>query len=716
MQMKPAEQSRREFLVITLAGTGLAVSLASCTDNHAHFSASPYFSIDTDGLVIVSIPRTEIGQGVMTGLAQLIAEELGVMWSQIDVVHAPADRARFGHEQVTVASQSLYDSWKTWREAAATARKMMEIAAARTWRVSPAECAGSAGEVRHAGTDRTIPYGRLTTLASRVPIPPAPVLKTTFEVIGKSLPRKDSIAKCTGRALYGIDTRLRGLLTAVVLHAPRYGESVATVDGGAAIGPGGRERMIVIPRQVFQVDQRNYDLRGGVAVIADDYWTAYVAAARLKITWTRTRPTPSNDDITAALVDALDRQKPLANTGEQGSGKEPLKSARYTAPFLAHATMEPMNCTASVDGETCRVWAPSQAPLSAQAVAAAVSGLPLSAVTVQTPFIGGGFGRRTEVDYVAEAVFLAKAMRRPVKVIWPREEDMRQDYFRPAAIMDLAGGCRGKRITRWSSKLAAGSSTAARRGGELDPDLIDWTLVLGAHANPYAPEHFNSSFAIVELGPPTGYMRGVSNGYTCFANESFVDELAEQAGVNPVVFRLANLDHDPRAFAVVKRAADLVRWNEPMAAGRHRGLALLRESRGDRPDDYNLCVATVVEIEAGEAKPAAVRKVTVVGDFGKIVNPDLVKAQMQGGIIFGLSAALKGRIDFVDGEPQQTNFDCYEVIRMTEAPEIEVDLIDSSARPGGVGEKGVPGVAPALANALYRATGHRQRALPLSLG
>ena len=343
-----------------------------------------------------------------------------------------------------------------------------------------------------------------------------------------------------------------------------------------------------------------------------------------------------------------------------------------------------------------------------------MSELPPAAVTVEIPFVGGGFGRRTEVDYVAEAVFLAKTTGRPIKVIWPREEDIRQEYFRPAAIIELTGSCHDGKIARWTSKLASGSSTSKRRGGDADHDAIDWTSVLGAHANPYAPTYFTSSFATVDLGPPTGYMRGVSNGYTCFANECFVDELAEQAGFDPVAFRLANLSHDERASAVIRCAAKLSGWGKSNRSGRYQGFALLRESRGAGLDDYNLCVATVVEI-AVDALLARVCKITIVGDFGRIINPGLVVAQMQGGAIFGLTAAIYGRIDFVDGEPQQSNFHNYRVIRMSEAPDVVVHLVQSDARPGGVGEKGVPGIAPALANALYRATGQRQRALPLTL-
>ena len=412
------------------------------------------------------------------------------------------------------------------------------------------------------------------------------------------------------------------------------------------------------------------------------------------------------------LVRALDDQKPLVAVGPQPVNA--MLTSRYDAPFLAHATMEPMNCTARVLNGRCDVWVPTQAPKSALAVASALSGLSKSQVRVATTFVGGGFGRRTEVDYVAEAVFLSKLLRQPVKIVWPREEDMRQDYFRPAAVMEVSGSTRGTKISEWSSKLAAGSSTSRRRGGDDDPNATDWTLVLGAHANPYAPTQFHSTFSTVELGPPTGYMRGVSNGYTCFANESFVDELAKMAGADPVHFRLSNLTHDLRACTVVERAAALSNWHDP-TPGSYRGFALLRESRGDGPDDYNLCVATVVELVDGSDQTFRIRKITLVADFGLVVNPDLVRAQLEGGAIFGLSAALMGRIDFVDGEPLQTNFHDYPVVRMKDAPEIQVALMENKYRPGGVGEKGVPGVAPALANALYSATGRRLRSLPLSL-
>lgn len=708
------EPNRRDFIRISaLAGGGmLACWTGGCstTDEPRRVAGAPYFTLDDQGALEIGIPRTEIGQGVMTGLAQLVVDELRADWASVRVSHALADPDRFGTEQGTVASRSIFDSWHTWREAAAKVRMMLIAAAARRWQAALADCSADGGWIEHTADGRRLSFAQLVQAASQMPVPKQPILLNAFDVVGAPIGRIDSLAKVTGRARFGIDVKPDRAWTAVVIHAPRYGEDVAALRPAEGRQPH-VHRIVRIPRKVITIEGRHHDLRGGVAVIADDYWSALQAAQALTIEWTRSRRASSSDRMMSRLSAALDKQAHLA--GAEADPGDASYSRTYSAPFLAHATMEPMNCSADVTGRGVHVWAPTQAPKTAQAVAAAVAGVPVTEAVVETTFVGGGFGRRTEVDYVAEAVWLSKILRRPIKAIWPREEDLRQEYFRPAAQMRLSAETDGSRITRWVSRLAAGSSTSDRRGtsGEYDP--VDWTSVLGADANPYAPASFKSSYAIVDLGPPTGYMRGVSNGYTCFANESFVDELAARASIDPLQFRLANLQHDPRARAVLTRCASIANWTRVRDEA-VQGVALFRESRGPGPDDYNLAVATVVELARADTQ-WRVARIFIVGDFGRIVNPDLVHAQMEGGAIFGLSAALKGQIDFIDGEPQQTNFHDYPVMRVNEAPEISVDLIASGARPGGVGEKGVPGIAPALANALYRATGRRQRSLPLTL-
>ena len=698
---------------------------AEATDN-AVFAPNAFVRIGRDGKVTMIMPQVEMGQGTYTSMPMLIAEELDVDLAQVGLEAAPPDDRLYVNPllglQATGGSTSVPAMWLPLRRAGAAARIMLIEAAARQWRVDPASCHAQKGEVVHASTGRRAPYGALVDIAATLPVPTDVSLKSPneFELIGKLVKRLDSPIKVWGEARFGIDAALPGMLIATVAACPVAGGKLKDVDDSAA-------KKIVGVHQIVRLDD-------AVAVVGDNMWAAKQGLAALDIDWDE----GANAKLsTAEIVRQLDAasQQPGVAARKNGDTAQVLEGAAtkiqavYQMPFLAHATMEPMNCTVHVRADGCDVWVCNQILGRAQAVVAEATGLPPDKVQVGNLFLGGGFGRRLEVDYVAQAARIAKQVAAPVKVIWTREEDIQHDIVRPYYYDRLSAGLDGKgNPVAWTHRVT-GSSVMARwyppgfKNG-LDPDAVD----CAATHFPYAIPNMLVDYVRHEIpGIATGWWRGVGPTHNVFMVESFIDELAAAAKRDPVEYRRALLGDLPKSEAGIAAAAEttwggpsphparLARvldlatqkagWGTSLPAGSGRGVSL-QYAMGS----YMSQVAQVEVTKQGEAR--VVRVVCAV-DCGIAVNPDTIKAQIAGGIIFGLTAALFSEITFENGRVQQSNFNDYRMLRINEAPVIDVYLVDSAQPPGGIGEPGTVGAAPALTNAIFAATGKRIRKLPV---
>ena len=708
--------SRRAFLVAaSAAGMGLmigcAVEQGLVHDGRPTSTASPTYApsafirIEPDGRISIIIPQAEMGQGVYTSLSMLVAEELEVGLDQIQVLHAPPDERLYGNPvlagmQVTGSSSSVRAFHEPLRHAGATARTVLVAAAARKWDVDPASCQARRGIVSHAASGRSLRYGDLTELATSIPLPATVVLKdpADWQLIGSPAKRVDTANKVNGGALYSIDVRPPGVKIATVIASPVLGGHVVSVDDSKALAIGG-------VHQVVRLDD-------AVAVVADNMWAAKKGLAALAIVWDDgPNGQTGSVEVAQALADTIAQEGAIAF--KRGRGAEALADAAgrhealYEIPFLAHGTMEPMNCTVHVRSDGCEVWCCSQALNRALEAAATTSGFPKDKVIVHNHLLGGGFGRRVETDYVEQAVRIGKHVAGPVKVVWTREEDIRHDFYRPSyrdlirARVDGAG-----RPVAWTHRVV-GPSLYARwappffKDG-IDADGVDAAVQLTYDIPDVQIEFVRHEEPVVN----TGFWRGVGVTHNAFVIESFVDELAAQARVDPLEFRVRMLDKSPRARAVLELAAREAGWGRPRVAGRGLGIALLYSG-------WNTYSAQVVDVEMLGSGELCVHRVVCAIDCGTTVNPDTVKAQIEGGIVFGLSAALWGEITLKAGRVQQSNFHDYRVMRMSEAPVIDVHVIRNSEHPGGVGEIGTACVAPALANAVFAATGTRHRKLPL---
>jgi isoquinoline 1-oxidoreductase beta subunit len=645
---------------------------------------NPWVRIGTDSTVTVVIDRSEMGQGVITGLAALVAEELEVELESARVEFAPVapeySNPLIG-EQMTGGSTSLRGAWQRLREAGASARERLVAAAARQWGVKAGECHAERGEVVHRRSGRRVGYGEIAAAAAKQPSPRRPKLKPpgTFRLIGRPLPRIEVPDLALGRAVFAIDVARPGLLHAVLARCPSFGGRVARFDASEALRlPGVRD--------VVEVD-------GAVAVVADDVPAALKGRDALRLSWDTSRACALDSAaIRERLVAALERRGRPAR--DEGDVTAALKRARrviealYETPYLAHATMEPMNCVAEVRPDGCDVWAGTQAPEGARGRAAELTGLPPERVRVHTTYLGGGFGRRLETDFVAEAVQLAQIVRRAVRVLWTRADDMRHDLYRPANATAFHGGfdARGA-VTAWLQRVA---------GPALALEDIDI---------PYAIPNLREIHIEEDPGVPTGYWRSVGPSQNAFTVECFVDELAAVAGKDPLAFRLALLKRAPRHRAVLELAAERAGWSRALPKGAGRGIAVCRS--------YGSWVAQVAEVTVTERAELRVERVVCAADCGTVINPDAAAAQMEGAIIFGLSAALRGEITLQGGAVMQSSFEDYPIVTMRETPAIEVHFVKSGHLPGGVGEPGVPPVAPAVANAVFAAIGLRLRRLPL---
>jgi len=706
---------RRVFLQHTAAAGGalvLALALPGGGGSHASEQArggqlNAWLRIGADDSITIVVDRSEMGQGVYTALPMLLAEELEVDLSRVKIVAAPVGDPYvnvLNGGQVTGTSNSVQDAWEKLRKAGAQARMMLIAAAAQRWHVKPSDCQAQDGRVS-GPQGKTASYGELADAASKLSVPKDVPLKdaSRFRLIGKPLPRLDTAAKVDGSAEFGLDVQLPGMLYAVIALCPTLGGKVVSVESSAARAMPGVRKVLTTT--------------GGVVVVADHFWQAHKARDVLQINWDQ-GPNTGLDNAqvwsmlekaatTDAGASALGREEVSAAL-KTGNASEALKkaaktfSAVYELPMLAHAAMEPLNCTADVKTDRCDIYVGTQVQQMAQAAAADAAGLKPDKVNVHTTLLGGGFGRRLEVDFIPAAVVASKALGAPVKLIWTREDDMTHDYFRPPVRAAVSAGLDEKGgLLAWALHVTSPSITA--RFDPTNKNPFD-SVIEYVQNFPYAVPNFDLRYTRREIGIDVGYLRSVSHGPNCFAVESSIDELAQAASVNPLDFRLALLAGKPRHTQVLKLVAERSGWGKA-PKGRHQGLAFM--------EGYTSHIAQVAEVsvENGRLK---VHKVTCVIDCGQIVNPRIVTSQLESAIIFGLSAALWGDVTLENGRVQQQNFHEYRVLRLNETPQIDIHLVPSDAGPGGIGETGVPPIAPAIYNAIFAATGKRLRSLPLS--
>jgi isoquinoline 1-oxidoreductase beta subunit len=678
------------------------------SDTPAGLARDAFIRIDRSGIVTLIIHKVEMGQGTFTSMPMLLAEELGADLSKVKLEQAPANNELYADPllggQVTGGSTSVRGAWKPLREAGAMVRGVLVAAAAKNWNVDTNELQVVAGSVRHQASNRSAHFGELVDAASKMDLPKNVKLKAPedFVLIGKTMKRLDSPAKTDGTALFGIDARLPNMGIAAVAASPVTGGKLVAVDEAKAMAVKG-------VRQVLR-------LEGAVAVVADHFWAAKQGLAAAAPRW----DDGANGNVSLAGIvadmmkvsegggavakNAGDAVKALAREG----GRK--LEAVYEMPFLAHATMEPMNCTVDLRADGCDLWVGTQVPALAQGAAAKVAGIPVEKVKVHNYYLGGGFGRRLEVDYVIQAVAFAKLAKGPVKFIWTREEDIQHDMFRPYYVDRLSARLDDKgRIGAWFHRVT-GSSIMARFAPPAMKNGVDPDAVEGAADLQYTIPDMRVEYVRHEPpGVPTAFWRGVGPTHNVFVVESFIDELAQAAKQDPVAFRRALLDKSPRTLAVLNLAAQKAGWGKPLApiAGRKVGRGVSTQFA------FGSYMAQVAEVSVGPEGDVRVHRVVCAVDCGQAVNPDTIIAQMEGGIIFGATAALWNEITIDKGRVQQTNFGDYRMMRINEAPKVEVHIVNSRDEPGGIGEPGTAGIAPALANAVFAATGKRIRKLPI---
>ncbi len=714
------DMSRRVFLGAggaLVLGVVLRTSLEGETQAagaEAAFEPNAFVRIEPDSTVTLTMARAEMGQGIYTALAMLIAEELELPLDQVRYAHAPADPGRYGNPlaggaQITGGSNSVMGAWEPMRVAGATARMMLLEAAAQTWGVAVQDCRALAGSVVHEASGRRLGYGALCARAATLPAPAPVPLKpaSTFTLIGKPARRIDVAGKIDGTATYGIDVRRPDMRYGAIAASPVFGGSLTHVDEDPALAVPGVRQVVRIAR--------------ALAVIADNTWAARQGLSALAPVWDNGAAVEvSSDSLRADLVRSLERTDAGLAFAE-GDAQAIIRDASapivsvYHSPFLAHAALEPVNCTVELNAERCDVWVGTQAPGRARDAAASASGLPADRIHIHNHLIGGGFGRRLEADYVEQAVAFARHVRGPVQFIWSREEDIQHDIFRPAYVDRLSAALDDEGLPLAIMHRVVGSSIVARVAPALFRDGVDRDAV-DAGLGPYRWPAARLDYVRQEPMPGlvTGWWRGVGPTHNAFVVEGFVDELAQAAGADPLAYRLRLLPDGGRAKAVLSLVAQQSGWHEPLApsadagAKRGRGLSVLFA--------FGSYIAQVAEVTVSPAGAIRVDRVVCALDCGMVVNPDTVQAQIDGGIQFGVGAALWGEITLKGGRVVQSNFHDYRQLRLAEAPRVEVHIIPSTQPPGGVGEPGTSAVMPAMANAVAAATGERLRSLPLRVG
>ncbi|TGP40640.1 xanthine dehydrogenase family protein molybdopterin-binding subunit [bacterium M00.F.Ca.ET.228.01.1.1] len=666
------------------------------------FAPNAFIQIDTAGKVTLIIPKVEMGQGVYTSIPMLIAEELEVPLDTVTLDHAPPDEKLFMDPllggQLTGGSTSIRYAWEPMRRAGATARTLLINAAAQQWQVDAASCHAQAGQVIHAASNRSIGYGQLVEAAAKLPAPQNVPLKNPkdFKIVGTAVKRLDSPEKVDGTARFGLDVRVPDMVYAAIANCPVFGGTLASVDDTHA-------KKIPGVRQVVKIDN-------AVAVIGDHTWAAKRGLQALEIKWNEgENGSVSMKQIVDDLAHASQRDGAVAR--KEGDVAQAFSNAKkrvdviYQQPFLAHATMEPINCTVHVRPDGCEIWLGSQVPTRVRDAAMAVTGLPADKIIVHNHLIGGGFGRRLEFDMVTQAVKIARQVSAPVKVLWTREEDIQHDMYRPYYYDKISAGldANGKPLA-WQHRIV-GSSILARfappafKNG-VDPDAVEVAADL-----PYdLPNQLVDYVRQEPRAIPTAFWRGVGPTRSTFVVESFIDELAAEAKVDPVKYRRDLLGKTPRALNVLNTAAQAANWGSTLPTGQGRGVSVMHA--------FGSYFAIVVEV-AVEQGEVAVKRVVCAVDCGMVVNPNTVEAQVQGGIIFGITGALYSEITIKDGRVQQNNFTDYRMLRIDQTPPIDVHIVKSSEAPGGIGEPGTAALAPALTNAIFAATGKRLRQLPV---
>lgn len=721
---RPSMDGRRQVLRAGVAGAGLllgirwgtaaarepaveALSPQADAGLDAQFNA--FVAIMADGRIKLTLHKSEMGQGIHTALAMLIAEEMEVGLETVTVVNAPAHpayyHAKWGPFQGTGASTSVSTSWLPLRRAGAAARHMLVAAAARLWQVPVEECHALSGAVYHAKSRRMARYGELAPQAAKEAVPIEPDLKqvSAFKLIGRDVRRVDALDKVSGRAIFGLDVSLPGMLVAVMARPPVPGAQVQAIDQQALSSIDPRADVRITPM--------------GVAVLSTSFWAAQKALRALKITWSPDRLPALDSVLLKARYRELSQRPGTPAHGHahlEGGGSQEAGAADrvldlvYEAPYLAHAAMEPLNCVAHVQPGRCDVWCGTQMQTTDQQAAAALTGLPLEAVHIHTTLLGGSFGRRANphADFVKEAVYLSHALQRPVQVVWRREDDMKGGFYRPMSLsriemtLDAAGAVRAWSHRVVSESIVTGTPFAAK----LVKDGVDHLSIEGA-TPPYRMGTQALELHTVNNGVSVLWWRSVGHSVNAFAVESAMDEAAANLGRDPLAWRLSLLPPDGRHARVLALLAERAGWHQPLPPGRHRGLAI--------HESFGSVVGQVVELSVDAAGHPKLHRVVCAVDCGLVVHPQNVRRQIVSGVVYALSAALSGEIHFDQGQVRESNFHDYRVLRMGDMPQVDVHLLPSDSPPSGVGEVGVPPLAPALAAAYFRATGVRIRRLPL---
>jgi isoquinoline 1-oxidoreductase beta subunit len=708
--------TRRTFLkTATAAGGGLMIGAylpmggSRAALAAGSFEPNVWIKVNADDTVRIMLTMLEMGQGVMTSMPMLVAEELDFDWTKIKTEWAGADpkygNPNFGGQQLTAGSNSVRGMWKVLRESGAAARGMLVTAAAQTWNVPENTITTDKGEVIHQASGRRLKYGALVDKAAALPVPKTVTLKDpkSFKVLGQSVARLDVPEKVNGTATFGIDVKLPGLLTARVVRCPVFGGKVASFNADKAKAIKGVTNVVQIT--------------GGIAVVADNYWAASQGAQALDVKW---------DEGPLATLTSADIQKKQAELAQQpgkvarndGNADSALDAARsagpsgsakafertFEAPFLAHACMEPMNCTADVRADRCDVYVPTQGQTASQQAAMAASGLSADKVKIHVTFMGGGFGRRGEADFVMDAVEASKAVGKPVKVVWTREDDMQHDYYRPVSYARMWGAVDASgKPTVFMQRMV--QQSLMKRIGGLPPNGVDFISLDGAANLPYDIPNIKIEYIEHDPGIPFGFWRSVGASFQGFVVEAFIDELATTAGKDPYQFRHDLLSKAPRHRAVLDLAAEKSRWGTPLPQGRARGIAVM--------EAFGSILSQVTEVSVNASGAVRVHKIVCTVDTGWVINPDTIKAQMEGGIVYGLTAALKGEITIEKGRVVQRHFNDYQMLRHNEMPEIEVYIVPSTETPGGIGEPSTALAAGSLVNAIAAATGKRIYRLPI---
>ena len=721
--------SRRGFLVTSAAAGGAALVIgfdlaAPGAQSPGPGTAPPnplsaWVRVARDGSVTLIVAKSEMGQGVYTALPMILAEELDVDWSRVRVEQAPTNAAIYDHG--TGGSQSVRTSWLPLRRAGAAARQMLVTAAATQWKVDPKACAVEAGVVRGPG-GQTAAYGDLVEAAAALPVPNLETVPlkdpARFRIIGTSKPRLDIPAKVDGSAVFGIDVRVPGMLYAVVARCPTVGGRPARFDASKAKALPGVRHVVEIP-----AIRAGVFTTGGVAVVAESTWAAIQGREALDITWDHgSHAKESSAGLRAQFAQLIEKGGTVVR--DEGGAAAAVAAAaqrveaEYDVPFQAHAPMEPLNATVHVRADGAEAWVGSQGPQWPQGEIAKIAGVPPEKVVVHNTLLGGGFGRRYHADYVVEAAQVSKVVNAPVQVVWTREDDIRHDFFRPAALHRLAATLDEKgRPAAWVHKMASTSSNAL--WGEPGKTKLEESEVGGAVDIPYAVPRIRFEYSHAPTGVPVMWWRSVEHSGNAFVIESFIDELAHAAQQDPLEYRRALLAHGvmvkfpadardgidtKRLLATLELAAQKAGWGTPLPKGRGRGLACHYS--------FNSYAAQVAEASVQDGR-VRVHRIVCAVDIGHVVHPDSVKAQVEGAVAYALSA-VKGHITFRDGQAEQTNFDGFEVIRLDEMPEVEVHAVPSTVAPTGIGEPGLPPCAPAVANAVFAATGKRLRRMPFA--